>query len=267
MRESDLAVLQDACAGHAGADVRGYPAAPVARALSIQDAGLVELGSHHQGTPPMVGSARRSSARSSAAIDALVATLRAKNGYTGGHSSAVAHLSAAIARRLGLDERQRRDVRHGAMLHDIGKLEVDNAILDKRGRLSDEELAAVRQHPVVGERILASLPLLREVRRIVRHHHEAWDGSGYPDGLRGDEIPVGARIVFVADAYHAMTSDRPYRSRLSEEDARDELRACAGTQFDPRMVDALLVVLEPPAVTRRRLSARLAAVGVPTDHL
>ena len=136
-----------------------------------------------------------------------------------------------------------RDRRYGAIFHDIGKIAIPDAILNKAGALTAAEFEQIKAHPIVGEQILAPVPFLADVRRIVRHDHERWDGTGYPDGLRGPQIPLGARIVLVVDAYHAMISDRPYREAMPEAEACDELRAHAGSQFDPAVVDALLAVL------------------------
>jgi two-component system, cell cycle response regulator len=175
---------------------------------------------------------------------ALAAALEARDGYTAEHARSVVTLAVAVGEELGLDPRMLRDVRLGATFHDIGKIAVPDAILHKPGRLTAEEFEIVKRHPATGERILAPVPFLAGVRRIVRHDHERWDGTGYPDGLRGEEIPVGARIVFVVDAFDAMTSDRPYRAALTRDEARARLRATAGTQFDPEVVAAFERVLD-----------------------
>ena len=136
-----------------------------------------------------------------------------------------------------------------AKLHDIGKMAVPDAILSKPGPLDGEEWDYVRQHTLIGERIVAAAPPLAPVARLVRSSHERWDGGGYPDGLRGDEIPLGARVVAVCDAFDAMTTQRPYREPVSEVAAEAELRRCAGTQFDPMVVEAFCRVIarEHPA--------------------
>jgi diguanylate cyclase (GGDEF)-like protein/putative nucleotidyltransferase with HDIG domain len=175
---------------------------------------------------------------------ALAAALEAKDSYTGNHARSIADLAVAVAAELGLDDVQQRAVRYGALFHDIGKIAIPDAILNKPGPLTADELAVVRTHPEVGEQILSTVPFLAEVREIVRHDHERWDGAGYPDGLSGERIPIGARIVLVVDAYHAMRSDRPYRRRMRASSARAELLRHAGTQFDPAVVQALLTVLE-----------------------
>jgi diguanylate cyclase (GGDEF)-like protein len=180
---------------------------------------------------------------------ALAAALEAKDHYTADHARSIAELAVAVGRELGLTEDQLRDLRYGAIFHDIGKIAIPDAILNKPGPLTAPEFRVVREHPRVGEEILAPVPFLSTVRRIVRHDHERWDGMGYPDGLSGEDIPLGARIVFVVDAYHAMRSDRPYRSALAEADARRELLAHAGDQFDPRVVRAFLAVLDSRPVS------------------
>jgi diguanylate cyclase (GGDEF)-like protein len=177
---------------------------------------------------------------------ALAAALEAKDDYTADHAQSIADLAVEVGRELGLDRRELRDLRYGAIFHDIGKIAVPDAILHKPGKLTDAEFEVVKRHPAAGEQILAPVPFLADVRRIVRHDHERWDGGGYPDGLRGTDIPVGARIVFVVDAYHAMVSDRPYRMGMPEGDAQVQLRAGAGTQFDPDVVEAFLRVLDRP---------------------
>ena len=174
---------------------------------------------------------------------ALAAALEAKDAYTADHADAVADLAVEVGRELGLGDAALREVRYGAIFHDIGKIAIPDVVLNKPGPLTAAELDLVRRHPVVGEEILAPVPFLAGVRRIVRHDHERWDGRGYPDGLRGEAIPLGARIVLVVDAYHAMRTDRPYRPAMTEAEARAELSRNAGSQFDPRVTRALLAVL------------------------
>ena len=157
------------------------------------------------------------------------------------HARAVAELAAAVAERLGLVDDEVRLVHIAALLHDLGKVAVDDRVLDKPGPLSADEWSVVRCHPEVGERLAReALDLPEESIVAIRHHHERFDGRGYPDGLAGQEIPLAARIVAVADAYDAMTSDRPYRRALSPLQARDELSRCAGTHFCPDVVTAFL---------------------------
>jgi diguanylate cyclase (GGDEF)-like protein len=168
----------------------------------------------------------------------------------GSHLEEVASLAVACAESLGLPGDDVQLVERAAELHDIGKVGIPSEILTKHGRLGDEELAFMRRHSVIGERILAGLPTLERAAAVVRSSHERWDGDGYPDGLSGDAIPIAARIVFVADAYCAMTSARPYAAARSAESARKELRACAGAQFDPAVVTAFLEVLDSRALAR-----------------
>ena len=176
--------------------------------------------------------------------EALAAALEARDVYTADHARSIAELAVAVARELGLGSELLHDVRYGAIFHDIGKIAVPDAILNKPGPLTEPERRVAENHPVAGEQILAHVPFLVNVRRIVRHDHERWDGDGYPDGLRGADIPIGSRIIFVVDAYDAMTSDRPYRSGMAPAAARAELAANAGKQFDRVVVDAALRVLE-----------------------
>jgi diguanylate cyclase (GGDEF)-like protein/putative nucleotidyltransferase with HDIG domain len=174
------------------------------------------------------------------AIEALVVTLTERDGYTGEHSEAVVEMSAGVARSLGLRDTEVEWVRSAALLHDIGKVAIPDEILHKPGPLNDEEWVLMKQHPVIGERILRVLPGMGPVARIVRHEHERWDGNGYPDGLAGEDIPIGSRIIIAADTYHAITSDRPYRAARSHDEAIQELTRCAGTQFDPNVTGALI---------------------------
>jgi diguanylate cyclase (GGDEF)-like protein/putative nucleotidyltransferase with HDIG domain len=174
------------------------------------------------------------------AIEALAVALLERDRYTGEHSEAVIEMSGAVARNLGLNMPEVARVKSAALLHDIGKVAIPDEILHKPGPLTDDEWRLMREHPVIGERILRVLPGLGNVARIVRHEHERWDGGGYPDGLTGEEIPLGSRIIIAADTYHAITSDRPYRAARSHSDAIEELTRCAGTQFDPNVTQALI---------------------------
>jgi len=186
--------------------------------------------------------------------------------YTGAHSRGVVALSVETARELGLAERDQRLVEFGALLHDVGKLRVPNEIINKPGPLDDDEWAIMRRHTIDGEAMLAPVGgMMHEVGRIVRGSHEDWDGTGYPDGLAGEEIPLASRIVSAADAYSAMTTDRSYRRALGHEKAIAELRRCAGTQFDPAVVAALVRVASraaapPPEALVVARAAALAAV-------
>lgn len=175
-----------------------------------------------------------------AGVQALAAALDARDNYTGQHSEAVLGLARVVGRQLGLDPNSLAELELAARLHDVGKIAVPDAILRKPGRLDEAEWAVMKQHPVWGERLLAQVPGLENIARIVRAEHEHWDGSGYPDGLRGEEIPLASRIILACDAFHAMISDRPYRSAMPREAAVGELRNSAGCQFDPRVIDRLI---------------------------
>ena len=174
------------------------------------------------------------------AIAGLAEALLERDRYTGEHSESVVELVSSVARGLGLDDAETEKVRHAALLHDIGKVAIPDEILHKDGPLNDEEWEVMRQHPAIGERILRAIPGLGGVARIVRHEHERFDGGGYPDGLSGNEIPIGSRIILACDAYHAMTSDRPYRKAMPHSEAIRELAASAGTQFDPEVTEQLI---------------------------
>jgi diguanylate cyclase (GGDEF)-like protein/putative nucleotidyltransferase with HDIG domain len=174
------------------------------------------------------------------AIEALAVALLERDRYTGEHSEAVIEMSGSVARNLGLAAAEVDRVKSAALLHDIGKVAIPDEILHKPGPLTDDEWKQMKEHPVIGERILRVLPGLGNVARIVRHEHERWDGDGYPDGLAGDAIPLGSRIIIAADTYHAITSDRPYRAARSHSEAVEELTRCAGTQFDPNVTQALI---------------------------
>ncbi len=181
-------------------------------------------------------------------IETMAQALDARDRYTAGHSDRVSGYSVAIARVIECPPDQIEILRIGARLHDIGKIGVPDGVLQKPGRLTDEEFELIKQHPAIGKRILENVSRFRDYLPIIELHHENFDGSGYPHGLRGEQTPLLARIVHVADAYDAMTSDRAYRSRLAEPRVRDILRQCAGTQFDPTLVAALLQVLQAQSV-------------------
>jgi HD domain len=229
------------------------------------------------GSPMAVaGDQPRDSARW-AAIEVAKATLIARDGLTSDHSDDVGLLCTAIANEFHIDERAKDNLMAAAQLHDIGKVGVPESILQKPGPLTADEWAVIHEHTIVGERILSSVPDLREVARLVRHSHEHWDGSGYPDGLSGEEIPLESRIILCADAFHAIRSPRPYREGRPALEAYEEIRAYRGSQFDPKVVDALGRTIEgvrdrqrtgrPFFSTRavlgnRRLAALLLALSV-----
>jgi putative nucleotidyltransferase with HDIG domain len=194
--------------------------------------------------------------RSLETIEALNATVDAKDPYTAGHSQRVQRIALAIAGELGLESDRLEAVRHGALFHDIGKLGVPDAILTKPARLTPEEFDAIKRHPADGAGIIERLGLLRDAVPPIRHHHERWDGRGYPEGLAGDQIPLEAAIVGLSDAWDAMTTDRPYSRALLLDEALDEIRGGRGTQFGPAVVDAFFRALE-------RSPAELAAPEAP----
>ena len=172
--------------------------------------------------------------------------LEADDEYTGGeHSKGVVALALAVGQELGLDAREQRELEFGSLLHDIGKLRTPDEIINKPGKLTEEEWAIIKRHPEDGQAMLDRIGgLLAEVGLVVRHHHERWEGGGYPDGIGGEDIPLAARIITACDAYSAMTTNRSYRKALPVEVAVAELRECSGTQFDPRVVEALIAVVE-----------------------
>lgn len=173
-------------------------------------------------------------------VESLVSALDAKDAYTCGHSQRVAELTVELAKRLGYDEEGIARVRMGGVMHDIGKIGVDDAVLRKPGRLTDEEFEKIKEHPVLGYEILKGIRQFKPLLPAVRHHHESWDGTGYPDGLAGDDIPRDAQIMAVADAFDAMTSDRPYRSGMPLEKVIGIFSGGRGKQWAADVVDVLL---------------------------
>jgi diguanylate cyclase (GGDEF)-like protein/putative nucleotidyltransferase with HDIG domain len=180
-------------------------------------------------------------------VEALANALEANDEDTSSHTRSITDMALRVATELGFDAAGLKRVELGALFHDIGKIGVPTSILLKPGPLTAEERRIIQLHPELGERILEPIDRLAEVRKIVRSCHERWDGDGYPDGKAGDEIPIESRIIFVCDAFHAMTTDRPYRKRLSVEEAYRRLRDAAGSQFDPAVVDAFLGLSWPEA--------------------
>jgi HD-GYP domain-containing protein (c-di-GMP phosphodiesterase class II) len=173
-------------------------------------------------------------------VAALASALQERDAYTGEHSESVVKTTESVAQAMALDPEEVGRIRMAALLHDIGKVGIPDEVLHKPGPLDEREWELMRQHPVIGERILRMTPGLGAIARIVRHEHEHWDAKGYPDRLGGKDIPLGSRIILACDAYHAMTSDRPYRRAMLHADAMAELTGNAGTQFDPEVVQALV---------------------------
>lgn len=174
----------------------------------------------------------------------LAKTIDAKDRYTNGHSMRVAKYSKMIAGRLGLSETEKEELTNMALLHDIGKIGVPDAIINKKDTLSDEEYYIVKKHPAVGFDILAEMPEMKGIGAGARWHHERYDGTGYPDGLKGNDIPLYARIIGVADAYDAMTSNRSYRTFMTQKEVKRELEEGRGSQFDPKIADIMLEILK-----------------------
>jgi putative nucleotidyltransferase with HDIG domain len=177
-----------------------------------------------------------------ATLTALTNALDFRDNETGGHSDRVVGYMELLLEQMNIRGAELATMRRGALLHDVGKIGVPDNVLRKPTALSESEWAVMKRHPEFGAQIIAGIPFLEEVARIVRHHHERWDGMGYPDGLKGDHIPLGARIFTVGDSFDAMTSDRPYRRALLIDAAREEIRRCGGSQFDPAVVTAFLSI-------------------------
>jgi HD-GYP domain-containing protein (c-di-GMP phosphodiesterase class II) len=173
-------------------------------------------------------------------VKALILTIDAKDHYTFDHSEHVARLSSSIAAVLNLSKNVKGKIEHAAVIHDIGKIGVDEKILRKKGSLTAEEFAEIKKHPEIGTTIVQSVPFLEDAVPVILYHHERYDGKGYPEGLKGEKIPLNSRIVMVADAIDAMMHARPYRKSLPMDKVLSELRDNAGTQFDPAIVDLIL---------------------------
>ena len=187
-------------------------------------------------------------------LEALGSALDTRDVGTEAHSRRVHGYSLSTARQHGIPEIQLTDIAHGVLLHDIGKIGIPDAILLKPGPLTPEEWKIMRRHPEIGKRLIENIPFLKGAVPIVYHHHERWDGSGYPLGLKSEGIPLGARIFAVVDAFDAMTFDRPYSKAISFEAAKAEIRRCAGTHFDPSVVQSFLKVDEAMLAEIRRKS-------------
>jgi diguanylate cyclase (GGDEF)-like protein len=246
---SDTAASLEALAVDALSDVAGAFAVSAA-------SGAVLLGEEAQTVSSALGLAdqrmyaQKAGKRTGAgrqAKDVLLATLSARSPDLGRHTTGVAELTDAVGRRLGLPEEDLIAIRQAADLHDIGKMGIPDAILQKPGPLTPEEWAFMHQHTIIGERIVSVAPALVRVGQLIRSSHERFDGAGYPDRLAGEEIPIGSRVIAVCDAYEAIVSDRPYRAARTPEEALAELRRCAGEQFDPAVVAAFEATLSAVA--------------------
>jgi diguanylate cyclase (GGDEF)-like protein len=226
---------------------------------AYEDDVLLALGDHAGSV--LHNSRLRGELRSSylATVGMLADAIAAKDPFVGGHSEDVATYVGAVGEQLGLEPRRREELVFGSLLHDLGKIGISERILLKPARLSPEERAVIELHPRIGYRLVSRIPSLDALAPAVLHHHERWDGTGYPGGLRGEQIPLEARIIGVADAFSAMTTDRPYCERRTVEAACAELERCAGTQFDPAVVEAFVreVRSRPPGPGRGRLGEAL----------
>jgi HD-GYP domain-containing protein (c-di-GMP phosphodiesterase class II) len=228
----------------------GYPVDTTSRheLLAIADVNLCSA-KHSESGIAGTSEVRRSSRKllrqsSFAALDTMVTAVDNKDRYTRGHSENVTEYALWIAEEMGLSEETMRMIRAASLLHDVGKIGVPDEVLRKPARLSPEELQVMQRHPRIGELIVRAMPGMDAVVDGVRSHHERWDGQGYPEGLVGEEIPLIGRLLAVADALSAMTTDRPYRKGLEWGVALGEIRANMGTQFDPTVVQALLAAVE-----------------------
>jgi HD-GYP domain-containing protein (c-di-GMP phosphodiesterase class II) len=192
-------------------------------------------------------------------LAALSQAIEARDPYTRGHSERVSSLAQVVARRLGWKSSRLGAVRLGALLHDVGKLNLDDAVLRKPGPLDDREFGEIKRHPLAGARLIRGIHPLRPALPYILFHHERWDGAGYPTGRSREQIPLGARIVAVVDAFDAMISMRPYRPPLSVRAAVEEVRAGAGTQFDPGVVHAFLALWNEGELERFLPDERLTA--------
>jgi response regulator RpfG family c-di-GMP phosphodiesterase len=188
-------------------------------------------------------------------IIGLAEALETRDAYTRGHSDRAVEFAGAVSQELGLTLEQADGLQYAAILHDIGKIGIPDNILNKPGKLTEEEFGLMKTHPVKGANILSKIPFLARMAPMVRHHHERWDGTGYPDGIAGEDIPIESRIVAVLDSYDAMTSDRIYRKAPGIEYAQDELRRCAGTKYDSRVVAAFLKVVNLSSASKKQESS------------
>ncbi|KPL72365.1 phosphohydrolase [Bellilinea caldifistulae] len=190
-----------------------------------------------------------------ATIEGWSATLELRDKETQGHSERMLELSERLGRRMGLNEKQLEDLRYGVLLHDIGKMAVPDAILNKPGPLNDEEWDIMRQHPQFAYNLLSKIPFLKGAMDVIYCHHERWDGSGYPRGLKGEQIPLYARIFAIVDVWDALTNDRPYRQAWSVEKALAYLQEQAGILFDPQVVENFVALILDEEQTEPRLPA------------
>jgi HD domain/GAF domain len=219
------------------------------RPFNCEDAGQIALlGTFAANAYAKIQMSEKLESHYTTTLEALAAALEAKDPYTQAHTGRIRDMALALAVSMKVPAPLRRGVRLGAILHDVGKIGISDTILHKPGPLTESEWRVMRTHPIVGERMLKGIDFLTDALPVIRHHHERWDGDGYPDRLAGEAIPLGARIVSVCDAFDAMTTDRPYRKAMPFELACEEILACAGKQFDPRCATLLTEVLNDVGV-------------------
>jgi HD-GYP domain-containing protein (c-di-GMP phosphodiesterase class II) len=185
-------------------------------------------------------------------IFAFAKTLELKDHYTGEHVEKTVHFASEIAKGLGLPNDELEAIQQAAMLHDLGKIGVSDSILLKKGKLNKSEFEEIKKHPQIGADIIRPIRFLHGIIPFIFYHHERWDGKGYPSGIKGDDIPVGARIIAIADVYQALCSDRPYHKAFSREEAIEIIKSGAGTQFDPRIVNVFLKVMKKEKRARQK---------------
>ncbi|MFQ5663715.1 MAG: diguanylate cyclase, partial [Terriglobia bacterium] len=186
-------------------------------------------------------------------VTSLAFAIDAKDHYTQGHSQNVTRYCLQVARHLRMPEKEVEELRLAALLHDVGKIGIPETILNKPGPLTADEFDVMKQHAVLGAKILEPLRSIQNIQKIVRHHHERWDGTGYPDGLAGEAAPLGARLIAIADAYDTMVTERTYKRSRSHPEAVDELRRCAGTQFEPKLVEAFVAAVSQEVAAEGQL--------------
>jgi len=196
-------------------------------------------------------------------LQVMAKILEAKDPYTKFHSENVAKYARQIAKRLGYSAKELELIQTAGILHDFGKIGVKEGVLNKAGHLTDAEMDSVKRHPVIAATILEPIEELHTIIADIRHHHEYWNGCGYPDGLQGSDIPLGARILMVADAFDAMSSERSYHEAMTRAEAIEEIRRCSETQFDPEIVKVFIEILEEEAQREAALAARRRARGAP----
>ena len=195
-------------------------------------------------------------------VEALVQALEAKDTYTSGHSSRVGKLAASMAAEMKMSEEKMEFLKYASVLHDVGKIGVSEFILNKKDKLLDSEWESIRNHPVIGEEIIKKIKFMYDIGQVTRHHHERYDGRGYPDGLNGETIPLESRIIAVADTYDAMTSNRSYRNAKTHEEAVAELCRVAGTQLDPKLVEIFCTVVSVELVAELSPNSAVSTVKV-----